>query len=251
MFGPRTAPKTNKGHGSHEHMGMDLAALNGEGTPIVAISAGKVTRVAYQSGYGNYVWIAQADGYGTVYGHLKRAAVKVGDHVNCRQVIGYEGATGNVSGPHLHLGMSRSTDYGTTHSNKNKYFFNPALYFGMQNVSTLKGKTFDGGGSPSGTYSTDTSTENTSEVVNSSSSTSSISFTNADSLVASGEYYQVTNFCTTQGIATCILNCIASSIRFIRSSWPPTRSPILIPICSPPYQPYILAVKFILGKAPA
>lgn len=199
LFGPRTAPKTNKGHGSHNHMGMDLAALNGEGTPVVAISAGKVTRVAYQSGYGNYVWIAQADGYGTVYGHLKRAAVKVGEHVNCRQVIGYEGATGNVSGPHLHLGMSRSTDYGTTHSNKNKYFFNPALYFGMQNVSTLKGKTFDGGGSPSGTYSTDTSTENTSEVVNSSSTTSSISFTNADSLVASGEYYKVTNFVGTLG----------------------------------------------------
>ncbi len=198
LFGPRTAPKTANGYGSKNHRGMDLAALSGVGTAVVAISAGTVKKVAYQSGYGNYVWIAQADGYGAIYAHLKSAIVKVGEHVNCRQVIGCEGNTGNSGGYHLHLGLSYSTDYGATHTNKDRYFFNPALYFGMQNVSTIKGKIFDGGGSPNGTYDLDTSTTNNTEVV-STGSGSTGSYFNSNDLITSGEYYKVTNFVGTLG----------------------------------------------------
>ena len=54
-------------------------------------------------GYGDYVVIAHRAGLVSLYGHLNRALVKVGDVVNQGQPVGLEGSTGHSTGPHLHF----------------------------------------------------------------------------------------------------------------------------------------------------
>lgn len=85
--------------GSYNHRGEDIMASYG--TPIHAAAAGTVT-TAWQSGAGNYTVIKHSDGSATVYMHQSSFAVRSG-WVNGNQVIGYVGATGNASGPHLHF----------------------------------------------------------------------------------------------------------------------------------------------------
>ena len=53
-------------------------------------------------GYGNMIRIAHRVGYETLYAHLKKISVRKGANVIGGQVIGQVGATGNVTGPHLH-----------------------------------------------------------------------------------------------------------------------------------------------------
>ena len=85
----------------HFHTGLDIAA--GWGTPIGAGATG-VAYVYYSSyGYGDHVIIDHGNGYVTVYGHMSRFAVANGQVVVRGQLIGYEGSTGNSSGPHLHF----------------------------------------------------------------------------------------------------------------------------------------------------
>lgn len=84
------------------HHGVDYAAP--AGTPVYAIGSGKVIAKAYQAGGGgNYVKIRHNSTYVTTYMHLSRFAkgLKVGDHVQQKQVIGYVGSTGISTGPHL------------------------------------------------------------------------------------------------------------------------------------------------------
>ncbi|WP_030491847.1 M23 family metallopeptidase [Micromonospora chokoriensis] len=84
------------------HAGIDLALPSG--TPIHAAAAGTVTQAGDASdGYGNSVFIDHGNGYLTHYAHQSRIAVTVGQKVKAGQVIGYEGATGDVTGPHLHF----------------------------------------------------------------------------------------------------------------------------------------------------
>jgi len=95
------------------HAGIDIS--NGGGTPVYAAAAGVVAEAACtsascshpgslgMSGYGNKVDIQHAGGVMTRYGHLTRYVVRTGQRVTAGQLIGYEGATGNVTGPHLHL----------------------------------------------------------------------------------------------------------------------------------------------------
>lgn len=86
----------------HYHKGVDLTAPSG--MPIRAVHSGVVVAHAYQAGgAGNYVAIDHGDGYQTVYMHLIRPGLPVGTHVNTGDVIGYVGATGDASGPHLHF----------------------------------------------------------------------------------------------------------------------------------------------------
>ncbi|MGC4860682.1 M23 family metallopeptidase [Micromonospora sp. DT68] len=84
------------------HAGIDLALPSG--TPIHAAAAGTVTKAgdAYD-GYGNSVFIDHGNGYLTHYAHQSRLAVTVGQKVKAGQVIGYEGSTGDSTGPHLHF----------------------------------------------------------------------------------------------------------------------------------------------------
>ncbi|WP_372492256.1 M23 family metallopeptidase [Micromonospora cabrerizensis] len=84
------------------HAGIDLALPSG--TPIRAAAAGTVTQAGDASdGYGNSVFVDHGNGYLTHYAHQSRIAVTVGQKVKAGQVIGYEGATGDATGPHLHF----------------------------------------------------------------------------------------------------------------------------------------------------
>ena len=97
-FGPRIDPITgNPGF----HTGVDLQATYG--TPILACRSGTVVIASPQGGYGNAVVIDHAGGMATLYAHQSRMAVLPGQVVKAGDVIGYVGATGYATGPHLHF----------------------------------------------------------------------------------------------------------------------------------------------------
>jgi murein DD-endopeptidase MepM/ murein hydrolase activator NlpD len=84
------------------HEGTDYAA--DRGTPVMAAGDGSVLRAGRAGGYGNLVELRHRSGITTRYGHLRGFArgVRAGSRVSQGQVIGYVGATGLASGPHLH-----------------------------------------------------------------------------------------------------------------------------------------------------
>ena len=86
----------------HFHTGIDL--VEPFGSPVYAADDGIVALVGNSGGgYGNYVVIAHAGGFDTLYGHLSTALVQVGQTVTQGTVIGLEGSTGNSTGAHLHF----------------------------------------------------------------------------------------------------------------------------------------------------
>jgi murein DD-endopeptidase MepM/ murein hydrolase activator NlpD len=83
------------------HHGMDFSAPRG--TPIYATGKGKVVRADNRvSGYGNHIVIDHGYGYKSLYAHLYKYNVRVGQQVNRGDIIGFVGSTGRSSGPHLH-----------------------------------------------------------------------------------------------------------------------------------------------------
>lgn len=97
-YGYRTHPI----HGTRRmHTGIDLAA--GYGAPIFAADDGVVVSAGNRGGYGQTVIINHGGGLSTLYAHQSRVAVRGGQQVSRGQVIGYEGATGAVTGAHLHF----------------------------------------------------------------------------------------------------------------------------------------------------
>jgi len=89
------------------HNGVDLAAP--AGAPVYATAAGVVASVGFDGPCGNKVEIEHAHGMTSVYCHLSRFApgLRVGQHVEQRQLIAFVGQTGRVTGPHLHFGIRR------------------------------------------------------------------------------------------------------------------------------------------------
>ncbi|MHB8093159.1 MAG: M23 family metallopeptidase [Syntrophales bacterium] len=87
------------------HQGIDYAAA--KGTPVSAAGDGKVLFAGRKGQYGKLVIIRHRNGYDTYYGHLSKIGkgVKSGAQVSQGKVIGYVGATGLATGPHLHYEM--------------------------------------------------------------------------------------------------------------------------------------------------
>ncbi len=83
------------------HVGIDIVAYYG--APIYAGASGTVTHSGWNYGYGNCVIIDHGNGYQTLYGHCSELLVSVGEKVIQGQVIAKEGATGMVSGAHMHF----------------------------------------------------------------------------------------------------------------------------------------------------
>lgn len=97
-FGVRTDPLTGD---VRHHGGVDLHAKYGD--PVYAAANGKVVFTGVSGGYGNLIVVAHGNGYQTYYGHLSKIYAKVGQHVHRGTIIGRVGATGRVTGPHLHF----------------------------------------------------------------------------------------------------------------------------------------------------
>ena len=96
-FGPRRDPKTG---GRRMHKGVDFAAANG--TPLYATADGVVTHAGWSSGYGRLVKIQHEFGIETRYAHMSKLRAKVGQRVSRGDRIGDMGASGRVTGVHLH-----------------------------------------------------------------------------------------------------------------------------------------------------
>ncbi|SHJ98797.1 Peptidase family M23 [Roseomonas rosea] len=85
------------------HLGLDVAVP--VGTPLVAAASGRVTLAEDLYFTGNTMLIEHGHGVTTLYAHMSRLDLREGDPVSRGQVIGASGATGRVTGPHLHLGL--------------------------------------------------------------------------------------------------------------------------------------------------
>lgn len=74
---------------------------------------GTVVEAGWGGAYGNHVVIKMHDGTYTQYGHLSSVGVSVGQQVTPGQQIGVSGATGNVTGAHLHFEARTTAEYGS------------------------------------------------------------------------------------------------------------------------------------------
>lgn len=87
------------------HEGIDLA--NRSGTEIRSTANGWVLRVGRERGYGLIIEIDHGRGWTTIYAHLSRAAVSIGNYVTSGTPIGAMGRSGATTGSHLHYELRR------------------------------------------------------------------------------------------------------------------------------------------------
>ncbi|MGW3075262.1 M23 family metallopeptidase [Kitasatospora sp. NPDC001132] len=110
---------------SGHHTGQDFVASTG--TPLRAIANGVVVKAGNGGAYGNEVEIKLADGHYAEYAHLSSIGVRIGQAVTVGQQIGLSGATGNVTGPHLHFEVRNGSEYGSD--------INPVAYLRAHGVA--------------------------------------------------------------------------------------------------------------------
>ena len=103
LAGSRIHPITGK---PNNHGGIDIPAP--KNTPILAAKSGVVITSGYNSSYGNYVVISHGGSSSTLYAHMNKRGVSVGESVSQGQVIGYVGTTGSSTGYHLHFEIRTS-----------------------------------------------------------------------------------------------------------------------------------------------
>jgi murein DD-endopeptidase MepM/ murein hydrolase activator NlpD len=96
---------------SGSHTGVDFHAASG--TPVRSVGMGTVVEAGWGGSYGNQIVIRMNDGTYTQYGHLSSIGVSVGQQVTPGTQIGLSGATGNVTGAHLHFEARMSQEYGS------------------------------------------------------------------------------------------------------------------------------------------
>ncbi|HXU88897.1 MAG TPA: M23 family metallopeptidase [Methylomirabilota bacterium] len=97
--------------GVRPHQAVDYAAP--VGTPVWAVADGTVKQAGWDGGYGLCVTVRHRSGYSTLYAHLSRLGpgIRAGTRVEQRQIIGYVGATGLATGPHLHYGIAKNGQF--------------------------------------------------------------------------------------------------------------------------------------------
>ncbi|WP_413759781.1 peptidoglycan DD-metalloendopeptidase family protein [Streptomyces sp. MMBL 11-3] len=93
------------------HTGVDFVVPTG--TSLKSVGAGTVVSAGWGGAYGNQVVIRLADGHYAQYAHLSSLSVSAGQSVTGGQQVGLSGATGNVTGPHLHFEIRTTPDYGS------------------------------------------------------------------------------------------------------------------------------------------
>ncbi len=123
------------------HTGMDFTASIG--TEIHATGNGVVEKVEpYGKGYGNNVVINHGYGYETVYAHMSKFAVHVGQKISRGDLVGYVGNTGTSTGPHLHYEVRKN---GNPVNPANFYYndLTPEEYEKMMELSSQANQSFD------------------------------------------------------------------------------------------------------------
>jgi murein DD-endopeptidase MepM/ murein hydrolase activator NlpD len=97
-FGSRIGPRTGR---LERHTGWDIAT--NMGAPVRVTAPGVVETAGWTTiGYGLHIIINHGYGYKTLYGHLSKLNVRVGQSLSSNDLIGFVGSTGNSTGPHLH-----------------------------------------------------------------------------------------------------------------------------------------------------
>ena len=125
----------------HFHTGIDFTAPRG--TEIYATGDGVIKEVNMKKGgYGNHVIIDHGYDYETLYAHMSRFKVRVGEKVKRGDVIGYVGSTGTSTAPHLHYEVIKNGEK----INPMNFFFNdltPEEYEKVLELSTQSNQSFD------------------------------------------------------------------------------------------------------------
>lgn len=123
------------------HPGMDFASP--EGTEIYATGDGVVLRADNMAqGYGNHVVLDHGYGYETLYGHMSKLAVRVGQQVKRGQLIGYVGSTGLSTAPHVHYEVHKNGQV----VNPINFYYNdltPEQYQKLIEISSQSSQSFD------------------------------------------------------------------------------------------------------------
>ncbi len=97
-FGTRKHPVHKK---TRHHNGLDLAAP--ANSPVRSVAGGKVIFASSYGGYGQLITVLHENGASSMYAHLKKINVSVGDEIKSGQIIGLVGKTGTATGNHLHF----------------------------------------------------------------------------------------------------------------------------------------------------
>ncbi len=156
-FGPRKAFTTSNGATSSKwHKSIDIAAP--AGTAIKSVKGGKVTANGWVSGYGWTIEVTHDNGYVSMYHHMKnQSSVAVGTEVKQGQTIGNVGSTGNSTGPHLDLTITKdgtpvdpASLIGDYKNAKTGYVYEGSPVYTQLSSAASKSKKSSGGSRKSG-----------------------------------------------------------------------------------------------------